>query len=96
MRQYLANKLPGHSVHKLKKRGYTVPIARWLAENSRFKEYSRELISKKNIEDIGVFDFKSVEQLFVEHNQRQKNHYKKLWPIIVMQSWLKRHGVKVI
>ncbi len=67
------------------KRGFTVPIARWLTTTLR--PWAEELLSPKAIEEHGFFDAAHVRRLWDEHQSLRANHAKALWTLLVFQNW---------
>ena len=93
MRKYLANRLKKSPIPKLKKRGYTMPIAQWIKTPGIFQDYVVDLLSENSIRDTGIFHPNQVSALLNQHLKGESNNYKKLWPIVVLQSWLKKEQI---
>jgi asparagine synthase (glutamine-hydrolysing) len=67
------------------KRGFTVPIARWLT--STLRSWAAELLAPDALQGSGVFDVDYVQRLWHEHQALRANHAKALWTILVFQNW---------
>lgn len=70
------------------KRGFTVPIARWLT--STLRSWAAELLAPDALQGSGVFDVDFVQRLWLEHQALRANHAKALWTILVFQNWYYR------
>jgi asparagine synthase (glutamine-hydrolysing) len=88
LRRYLERRMPQSPVPRLKKRGYTVPMAAWL--RGELKTFASELLDPERLRAGGLFRPSTVARLFKEHLDGRANHYKKLWPIMVFTSWTER------
>ena len=69
---------------KRKKHGFTVPIQNWMEGD--LKEFSRTVLSKKNIENRGYFNYKFIESIM------NKNHYnafyrRQFWSVLTFELW---------
>ena len=67
------------------KTGFSVPIDNWL--RGPLREWSENLIEKKNIDQFGILNYESVAKLWSEH-LKGINKNKQLWNILILQSWL--------
>jgi len=86
MRRYLADGPPG--VSRRPKRGFTVPVASWLA--GPLKQWAEEILDPAEIREVGLFNAEEVSRLWNEHQAGRRNHAKKLWTLIVFQIWFTR------
>ena len=84
LRQYHRSGSPP-SVASRNKRGFTVPIARWLT--STLRSWASELLAPEALEGSGLFDVAYVQRLWGEHQTLRANHAKALWTILVFQNW---------
>ncbi len=87
LRRYLERRL-GPSVGRRAKRGFTVPIAHWL--RGPLKRLAEQLLSPDAIRASGHFNVDEVQRLWREHQEGRRNNYKKLWALVVLQSWQQR------
>ncbi len=84
LKQLMKDKLPKGIVFRSKK-GFGIPLARWL--RGELKEFCNEVLSEKNINQEGIFDYGYIRQLKEEHFSSKKNNHKQLWTLMVWQMW---------
>jgi asparagine synthase (glutamine-hydrolysing) len=77
--------LPTEIVDRPKK-GFGVPIDKWLRED--LKEAMLDLLSESQISKYGILDFKGVKNLIDEHLELKANNRKFLWTLLCLQLWL--------
>jgi asparagine synthase (glutamine-hydrolysing) len=65
-----------------------VPIAHWL--RGPLKRMAEELLSPDAIRANGWLNVNEVQRLWREHQDGRRNHYKKLWALVVLQAWQQR------
>ena len=87
LRNYLGDRL-GKSVGKRRKKGFTVPLAKWL--RCELKPLADKFLAPDAIESSGFFNTNEVDRLWREHVTGMRNNYKKLWAILVAQVWQHR------
>jgi len=68
-----------------RKRGFTIPIAKWLMTS--LKPWAEDLLDPRQLENVGMFDVTQVRRLWSEHQSLKANHAKSLWTILVFQHW---------
>lgn len=69
------------------KQGFIFPVAGWL--RSHLKETMDEILSEKNVSQIGIIDYSKVKQMKLEHISGKFNHYKPLWNLVIFFKWLR-------
>lgn len=67
------------------KKGFGVPIARWL--RGELRDWATEILSAENIDSLGVLNPEGVSELFAEHLAGARDNRKPLWSIIVLLLW---------
>ena len=87
LRRYLERRL-GRDVAWRVKRGFTVPIAHWL--RGPLRPLAEELLAPDAVRSGGFFNADEVQRLWREHQSGRRNNYKKLWALLVFQSWRQR------
>lgn len=84
LKEYACRYLPKEIVYR-KKRGLSVPLSAWLRDSLR--EWTLESLSRPELDAIGV-DRKAIRSVLEEHFQRQADHGRAIWALIVMSEWL--------
>ena len=67
------------------KKGFGVPVAKWLKENLR--PLARDLLSPERVRRAGVFNPGYVAKLQDEHEHGVANHRKLLWTLLMFELW---------
>jgi len=80
--------LPKGIVHR-KKKGFGMPVARWLCQDLR--EMLTDYLSPARIAAEGIFDPNYVETLVAEHLEQRQNNYKQLWTLMVFEMWMEKY-----
>ena len=68
-----------------KKKGFTVPIAKWLRED--LKDDLIAVLNRDLIIEQGLFNYKYIDMILSEHLSQKRNHFSKLWALYVFQKW---------
>lgn len=87
LKKLMEKKLPPAIVNR-KKKGFGIPLAKWLREDLR--ELCENVLSQKNIENAALFNYDFVEKLKEQHFNKTKDNRRKLWSLIVFQLWLQK------
>jgi len=77
--------VPDHVIGR-KKRGLSVPVARWL--NTGLASLADRLLARPHLGGD------RVPRLLAEHRAGRANHARKLWPILMAELWAERWGVQ--
>ncbi len=75
----------GPDIAYRKKKGFSVPVARWLRGPAR--ALAVETLAPSRVREVGLFDAKWVERLLREHLEGREDHRKKLWTLMVFMWW---------
>ena len=86
MKSSLQGMLP-ESILSAKKRGFMLPLARWLREDLR--EMSQDLLSDEAIRRRGYVNPAYVQWLLAEHHSGRRNFTDQLYALMVLELW---HG----
>ena len=86
LREVLKRYLPYNLIDRPKS-GFAVPIAKWL--KGPLKNWADELLDEKLIDSQEFLSSKSIKSIWNEHLSGKQNWSKKLWTILMFQSWLK-------
>ncbi len=84
LKRYASNYLPREIVYR-RKRGLSVPIASWL--RGPLRSWAGEKLRSGRLEQVGV-STKGVLSLMREHVNRQADHARTLWALLVLDEWL--------
>jgi asparagine synthase (glutamine-hydrolysing) len=72
-------------VTRRSKKGFGVPVAKWLKENLR--PLARDLLSPERVRRAGVFNPNFIARLQDEHERGIANHRKLLWTLLMFELW---------
>jgi asparagine synthase (glutamine-hydrolysing) len=84
LKDYALRYLPESIVHR-RKRGLSVPIGRWL--RGPLHDWASALLTSGRLERVGI-QTSAAMGLFTEHCQRQADHARALWALLVLSEWL--------
>jgi asparagine synthase (glutamine-hydrolysing) len=71
-----------------KKKGFGMPIARWI--NADMKPLVLEVLSRKSLEEMGLFNANYVERILSEHFANKNDNRKQIWTLIIFSLWWRR------
>lgn len=81
--------LPSRILHR-KKLGFSVPLGLWLRTD--LKPLMCDLLSKESLRVLGYLNPLEVERFIAEHLAGRTNHENKLWGLINLVLWQRRHA----
>jgi asparagine synthase (glutamine-hydrolysing) len=84
LKRFAERYLPASTVHR-RKRGLSVPLARWLREP--LYDWARARLGAEWLEAAGVRPGAALE-LLEEHRQRRADFSRALWTLIVLSEWI--------
>jgi len=84
------NPLLPRSIIRRRKKGFGIPIARWIREG--LYDLFHETLLGNWPSSLGMFEPKEVARLLDRHRRGTENHYKELWALFVLASWADRHS----
>jgi asparagine synthase (glutamine-hydrolysing) len=67
------------------KRGFSMPLARWLREELR--PMLLDLLGESALRDQPYLEPRAVQRMIDEHFSGRANHAARLWPLLVFQLW---------
>lgn len=88
LRRLLAGRVP-RSILRRPKKGFGIPLSRWLREDLR--PLVEEHLSGDRLRREGFFDPEAVRGIVEAHLAGRRNHRKEIYPLLVFQLWLSRH-----
>jgi asparagine synthase (glutamine-hydrolysing) len=71
------------------KQGFAIPLAKWLKNDLYF--LIDEMLSKEVIEKFNIVNYSYVEQLKREFLNGKDFYYSRLWLLIILHKWMKKH-----
>ena len=66
--------------------GFSIPIGEWLRGDLR--DWAEEFLSRERLSREGYFNPDPIRAIWLEHLSGRYNHEKKLWNVLMFQSWL--------
>jgi asparagine synthase (glutamine-hydrolysing) len=88
LRRALARRVPPQHI-PVPKRGFTVPMARWLREDLR--PVVESLLLDRDPFPGGVFDRAELRAWYGEHLDGRRDLHRGLWNLLALQLWADRH-----
>ncbi len=73
------------------KRGFEVPLADWL--RGPLRPWAQDLLSRERLAADGFFDAAVIMRHWREHESGRRNWHRRLWPVLMFQSWLSTRHV---
>ena len=93
-KKYLRSYLEKNNLGKVanaKKKGFTVPLAKWL--KSSLKSEILDTLSEKNIKKLNFINYDFVKNLIEDHINEKQNNYKKIWTLFVLVKWINKNNI---
>jgi len=87
----IAKGLIPKEILKRKKKGFSVPLSKWVKESHLIKEF----ITKKEYFKHNLIDYDYTQNLFREHLGEENNNSRQLWLIFIFNYWYNKHFEKV-
>jgi asparagine synthase (glutamine-hydrolysing) len=84
LRKLLQDKMP--EVSKRPKRGFGVPLEKWLRNEKRVKDFGHSYLRNKSL--YSFVEKKKIEMLWRDHQVGKKNNSGAIWQLIVFSAWL--------
>ncbi|MEZ5138952.1 MAG: asparagine synthase (glutamine-hydrolyzing) [Acidimicrobiales bacterium] len=88
LRRALARRAPAE-LAALPKKGFTVPMARWMREELR--PLVEDLLLGPSAFPAGAFDAAALERWYGQHLRGERNHGPGLWNLLALQLWADEH-----
>ena len=88
LRNVASQRLPAE-IQNLPKRGFSMPIARWLRHD--LKEMASDLIFSNHGLVDEMLDINSVRKMWDEHQNGSRDHNVFLWALIMLGLWDRNH-----
>jgi asparagine synthase (glutamine-hydrolysing) len=88
LKKAMKNLLPNEVIQR-KKKGFGVPIAKWV--KGPLKELFEDLLSPDRIKREGFLNPEYVTSLLQDHLHNTKDNRKQLWTLLVWELWVNRY-----
>ena len=85
LKQYAHSYIPGKIINR-KKRGFTVPVSKWIKESGLIKKY----ITSDEAFTHGLLNKEYVIDLYTQHINNKKDNARQLWLVFVFNYWCKK------
>lgn len=87
LKKLMAGRLPDKIINR-KKKGFGMPVAKWLL--GELRNLVREnILDERFINEQGLFDYEYLKMLWQQHESRKKDNRKQLWTLLMFQLWYK-------
>jgi len=70
------------------KKGFSIPIDKWLLEDEKLKSWAKDLLDKKTIKEQGILDVDLVESIWNEFENGGEFKVQ-IWYILMFQQWMR-------
>jgi asparagine synthase (glutamine-hydrolysing) len=88
LKEAMKNLVPKQVIQR-KKKGFGVPIAKWV--KGPLRELFEELLSPNRIRHEGFLNHGYVETLLKDHLANKRDNRKQLWTLLVWELWVNRY-----
>jgi asparagine synthase (glutamine-hydrolysing) len=88
LKKAMKNLLPNEVIQR-KKKGFGVPIAKWV--KGRLKNLFEDLLSPNRIKREGFLNPEHVTSLLQDHLHNTKDNRKQLWTLLIWELWVNRY-----
>jgi asparagine synthase (glutamine-hydrolysing) len=75
-----------HDLVERPKMGFAIPLGNWL--RGPLREWTEDLLDERRIRDEGYFRSQPIRDLWKVHLAGRVDEHRRLWPILMFQSWL--------
>lgn len=69
-----------------RKRGFSIPLARWLREDLR--DLVEDAVSSRELNETGFFDPREIRSIWFEHKLKRRSRAAQLWRLLCFAHWL--------
>jgi asparagine synthase (glutamine-hydrolysing) len=90
LKQAARGKIPDEIIERPKK-GFAIPLANWLAGPLRARVES--VLAGSPLWDLRVLSRPTFISWYHQHRTRRSDRSKPLWALLVLDHWMRRHGV---
>jgi asparagine synthase (glutamine-hydrolysing) len=76
------------------KKGFAVPLERWL--RNELRQLVSDLITPSQLEAIGIRNTSMVMTFLHEHLSGQRDHVFRLWPLLALALWYREQTLATV
>lgn len=87
LKKVMRGRIPDEIVDR-KKQGFAIPLGHWL--RGPLYKWARGMLSEDKLREDGVLNSAVVSRLLQEHKEGKADHRKKLWTLLMWQTWRDR------
>jgi asparagine synthase (glutamine-hydrolysing) len=87
LKKCMEGKLPRDIIYRTKK-GFVMPIGAWI--QGGLKPLILDVLGKKSIEQMGLFDAVYIETIVSDHMSGAKDNRKQIWTLLMFGLWWRR------
>jgi asparagine synthase (glutamine-hydrolysing) len=92
LKKIMRNLLP-EEVIKRPKKGFGIPIAKWI--KGPLKDLFQDLLSQEKIKKEGFLNHEYINKVFEDHLRNKKDNRKKLWTLLIWELWVNRYNPSI-
>ncbi len=87
LKQIASKYIPANIINR-RKRGFTVPVSRWIKQS----EFIKSVLTKREYFSHNQLSYEYVQKLLQEHLERKADNARKLWLVFVFNYWWHKNG----
>jgi asparagine synthase (glutamine-hydrolysing) len=84
LKNVMRGRIPDEIIDR-KKQGFAIPLGYWL--RGPLYDWAGDVLNEDKLKSDGVFDVRIVKRLLDEHKDGRADHRKKLWTLLMWQTW---------
>lgn len=88
LKQFAHSYIPGKIINR-KKRGFTVPVSKWVKESALIKKY----LTCDDAFVHGLLNKEYINDLYTQHINNKKDNARQLWLAFVFNYWWKKYNL---
>ena len=93
LRESMQNYIPREIYQRKSKRGFSVPISKWIRKD--LKHQIKESILDSKFIKLGLFNDGNVEKMIDHHNSNQFDHGPQIWSLYILSLWMQNNYISL-
>jgi asparagine synthase (glutamine-hydrolysing) len=81
--------LPREIVYRRDKMGHSIPLKNWIRDHRQARDFVGDLLSVSILKKRGWFNPVFIQNMWEEHQAKERNHSHRLWAIAVLEMWMR-------